>query len=52
MQPIRVLKIGGTPFDMGFQHGLAFADEIRTLTNERVALSMSQSWTGRAFFAS
>lgn len=49
MQPIRVLKIGGTPFDMGFQHGLAFADEIRNLTNERVTLSMSQSWTGRAF---
>ncbi len=47
-QKIRVLELAGRPYDMGFEHGERFADAIRHLTAERVALSGGLDWSGRA----
>jgi isopenicillin-N N-acyltransferase like protein len=47
MTKIRVLEIAGTPYEMGYQHGLAYIDDIRELTEERVQLSSDRYWTGR-----
>ncbi len=44
--PIRVLDVGGTPAEMGRAHGAAYADEIRSYTEERVSLVMGGLWTG------
>lgn len=47
MAKIRMLKISGTPYEMGKQHGKAFATGIRSLAEERVRLCLDESWTGR-----
>ena len=48
MSAPRVLKLAGSPRDMGLAHGRAFRDEIRRYTAERVALAGSAVWTGHA----
>ncbi|MCY3914540.1 MAG: C45 family autoproteolytic acyltransferase/hydrolase [Chloroflexi bacterium] len=47
MNQIRVVKLSGSPYDMGYAHGLRFRDEIRLFTEERVRLCSSIDWTGR-----
>ncbi len=47
MNRIRVIKLAGSPYQMGFDHGKRFADEIRRFTEERVRLCGSIEWTGR-----
>ena len=44
--PIRVLDVSGSPEERGHTHGAAFADEIRSYTEERIALVMSGQWSG------
>ena len=48
-QPIRVLDLSGTPYEMGYAHGAAYRGEIRAFADERVRLSGDPLWTGRAF---
>ncbi|MEM7114295.1 MAG: C45 family peptidase [Chloroflexota bacterium] len=43
---IRVQTLQGTPFEMGFQHGQAYKNEIRHYAEERVSLVQSGTWTG------
>lgn len=47
MGRIRVLKLGGSAYDMGYQHGKLYRDAIRMFTEDRVDLSQSEHWTGR-----
>lgn len=47
MAQIRVLEVGGSPGEMGYRHGLAYAEAIRELTDERLRLSSDPHWTGR-----
>lgn len=35
MSPFRVLEISGTPYELGYQHGKAYAKEIREIAEER-----------------
>ncbi len=44
---MRVLKLSGTPYDMGRQHGAAYAEQIRKLAEERIELSGTEKWAGR-----
>ena len=46
-QPIRVIKLSGKPYDMGYAHGQRFHDEIHMFTEERLRLCMDAKWTGR-----
>ena len=48
MNRIRVIKLAGTPYDMGYAHGARFRDEIHMFTEERVRLSQSADWTGHS----
>ncbi len=43
--PIRVVDLAGSPAEIGRQHGLAHADEIRAYAAERVALVAGGRWT-------
>lgn len=47
MPKLRVLTLSGSHYDMGFQHGKAYADQIREVTEERIKLSCDETWTGR-----
>lgn len=47
MEKIRLLAVGGQPFEMGYQHGRTYAQHIRALTQERLHLSCDSVWTGR-----
>ena len=47
MNRIRVIKLSGSPYDMGYAHGERFHDEIHHFTDERVRLCQSREWTGR-----
>lgn len=47
MPPIRVLELAGQPYEMGRQHGVAYAAEIRQLAEERIELSGTEKWAGR-----
>jgi len=47
MKRIRVLELSGSPYDMGYGHGLAYKDAIRHFAEERVRLSGEEAWTGR-----
>lgn len=47
MNQIRVIKLSGSPYQMGWQHGKRFHDEIHRFTEERVRLCRSPEWTGR-----
>lgn len=46
MALLRTLKTSGSPAELGYIHGRAFADKIRTLTEERMRLSTDPFWTG------
>ncbi|MCA9836801.1 MAG: hypothetical protein KC422_07800 [Trueperaceae bacterium] len=48
MNKIRVLELSGSHYDMGYQHGLSYADSIRHFAQERVRLSAEPMWTGQA----
>ncbi len=47
MNKIRLLEIGGSPYDMGYKHGMAYRDAIRMFAEERFHLSGRLLWTGR-----
>ena len=47
---IRVLKVGGTPYEMGCEHGLRYREEIRRYAAERVALVEQGEWSGKRPF--
>lgn len=47
MAQLRVLELNGTPYDMGYQHGVAYRQEIIAMTQDRVALSGDSQWTGQ-----
>ena len=44
--PIRVLDANGSPADIGWAHGTAYAEEIRGYTRDRVALVATGLWSG------
>lgn len=44
---IRVLNLKGTPYEMGYQHGQVYREEIRRYTAERVALVQAGQWSGQ-----
>lgn len=44
---LRVLKLSGTPYEMGYAHGKAYYDSIHHFTEERLRLSSDVNWTGR-----
>ena len=46
MSKIRLLEVSGTPFEMGQQHGQAYAGAIAELAEDRVQLSSNKNWTG------
>ena len=46
MNKLRVLQVSGSPYELGYQHGRAFAQEIGQLTEERLRLSCDPFWTG------
>ena len=46
MAPIRRLLVRGAPYDIGYQHGKAYAHAIGELTEERLRLSCDPLWTG------
>lgn len=48
MPRLRILEVHGTHYEMGYQHGIAYANAIRELTHERVALCSDEAWTGRS----
>ena len=48
MGKLRVLELSGSYYEMGYQHGKTFRDEIHMFTEDRIKLSMSDEWTGRA----
>ncbi len=45
-QKIRVLKASGTPYEVGYEHGRIYRDNIRRYTAERVELVCSGLWSG------
>jgi isopenicillin-N N-acyltransferase-like protein len=47
MNRIPLIKLSGTPYEMGWQHGKRFHDEIHMFTAERVGLCGTLEWTGR-----
>lgn len=46
MAKLRVLEVSGSPREMGYQHGKAFAKDIHEFTEDRMQLSSSEKWTG------
>jgi isopenicillin-N N-acyltransferase like protein len=44
---IRLLTLSGSPYDMGYQHGLTYAEAIHHFAEERVKLSGDEAWSGR-----
>jgi isopenicillin-N N-acyltransferase-like protein len=46
MNKVRVLRVSGTPYELGYTHGKAFTQEIGALTEERLHLSCDPFWTG------
>jgi isopenicillin-N N-acyltransferase like protein len=46
MPSLRVLRISGSPYEMGYAHGKAFAADIIALTEERLHLCTDPTWTG------
>ncbi len=43
---IRVLKASGTPYEVGYEHGQAYREDIRRYTAERVQLVCDGQWSG------
>ena len=48
MAEIRVLELAGTHYEMGFQHGKTYHDEIHHFTEDRIKLCMDADWTGQS----
>ena len=48
MKKIRVVKLSGSPYEMGWAHGQLFHDEIHLFTKDRVALCQDKRWTGHS----
>ncbi|MCY4069891.1 MAG: C45 family autoproteolytic acyltransferase/hydrolase [Chloroflexi bacterium] len=48
MKRIRVVEISGSAFDMGWQHGKRFHDEIHMFTEDRLRLCQDPNWTGHS----
>lgn len=48
MPPLRLLELRGSHYDMGYQHGQAYTNEIQEITEERLHLCTEETWTGRA----
>ena len=46
MTKLRVLRAGGSPFEIGYTHGAAYAGDIALLTEERLRLCTDPTWTG------
>jgi len=46
MSRLRVLELSGSPYEMGYQHGQAYREEIRLFAEERVRLCSDPHWTG------
>ncbi len=46
MKQLRLLELSGSPYAMGYAHGLAYRDDIRRYTLGRVELAGSPGWTG------
>lgn len=46
MPNLRVLRVSGSPFEIGYSHGKAFAADIVALTEERLRLCTDPTWTG------
>ncbi len=44
---IRRLVLGGSPTQLGAEHGTTFREDIRRYTDERVQLASDGSWAGR-----
>lgn len=47
MPQLSILDISGSPYELGYAHGQAYADAIRHLADERVALAGSGTWSER-----
>lgn len=47
MKKIRVLHLAGSHYEMGYQHGKRYRDDIRHFADERVKLSGDEKWSGR-----
>ena len=43
---IPTIKLSGSLYDMGYQHGKTYADSIRMFTEERMHLCTDVNWTG------
>lgn len=43
---LRVLELSGSYYEMGYQHGKTFHNEIHKFTEERIHLCMQPEWTG------
>ena len=48
MNRIRVVDISGSAYNMGWQHGKRFHDEIHMFTADRVRLCQDPNWTGHS----
>lgn len=46
MKRLRVLRVSGAPYEMGYHHGQAFRADIELLTEERLRLCTDPFWTG------
>lgn len=46
MTRLRVLPLAGSPYEMGYAHGSAYAADIQKLTEERMRLATMPFWTG------
>ncbi|MEM7736343.1 MAG: C45 family peptidase [Deinococcota bacterium] len=46
MRELRVVRLAGTPSEMGKQHGEKFADDIKAFAQDRLELAMENAWTG------
>ena len=46
MSKLRVLTVGGSPYEIGYAHGKAYAQGIGELTEERLRLSGDPFWIG------
>lgn len=44
---VPVLKVSGSPYEMGLAHGKAMAEQIAAYAAERVQLAGERGWTGR-----
>lgn len=48
MKRIRVIELSGSAYNMGWQHGKRFHDEIHMFTEDRVRLCQDPNWTGHS----